>query len=131
MGNSKLCLLSLVEAALSDNIITPDELEDVCRKISNLGENTAPAGGRRVNQSVPSDCYEGTIKSFNPNEGYGFIACPEISEKHGCDVFMHQRQFFACPFDIKVGDTVTFRLEISRQGKPQARDLNKVFNKRL
>jgi cold shock CspA family protein len=125
--NSKLCLLSLVEAALNDDIITPDELEDLCRKISNLGEFTAPAGGHRANQNGSDDVFEGRIKSFNPTEGYGFISCAAVSEKHGCDVFLHQRQFYACPVEIKVGDAVTFRLEISRQGKPQARDINKVF----
>lgn len=128
--NSKVCLLNLVQAALCDNIITPDELEALCRKISNsTPDNSVLPSGHGINQRVvPSGCYTGTIKSFNAVEGYGFISCPEISEKHGCDVFMHQKQFFDCPVQIKVGDSVRFKLEMSRQGKPQARDLDKVFN---
>ena len=66
------------------------------------------------------------VKSFNIIEGYGFIACSEMMQKYGCDVFMHKRQFFAATVSLRIGDHVKFRLEFSKQGKPQARQITRV-----
>jgi len=134
---TKPCLLQLLKAALLDEIISPSELRNLCALVVEGGtpwswmdqplksEVTAEYGEEQL---VPGGCYHGTIKSFNLNKGYGFIACPELLVKHGCDVFMHRNQFFACPCDLSVGDSVVFRVEISKQGKPQARELYKYSN---
>jgi len=124
--NSKICLLKLVQAALEDNIVSKTELQSLCNRVpaQTPMEQMAPAG----NSPGLSDQYRGTIKSFNPKEGYGFIACPELKKQYGSDVFMHQHQFYKCPVQLRVGDSIVFRLEISKQGKPQARDINKDSN---
>merc|ERR1719219_1748268 len=127
--NSKVCLLNLVQAALCDNIITPDELGNVLTTVRSnggsydagtqaFGNGAQPAMAFSKNGQPGAGRHKGTIKSFNPNEGYGFIACPELNKKYGGDVFMHQNQFFACPVPLQQGDNVTFRLEISSKGKP-------------
>jgi len=70
--------------------------------------------------------YKGVVKSFNSREGYGFIACTELMQEYGCDVFMHKKQFFAATVSLRIGDSVRFRLEFSKQGKPQARELSRI-----
>merc|ERR1719320_1386150 len=70
--------------------------------------------------------YRGVVKSFNSREGYGFIACTELMQEYGCDVFMHKKQFFAATVSLRIGDSVRFRLEFSKQGKPQARELSRI-----
>lgn len=124
--NSKICLLKLVQAALDDNILSTAELQSLCNRVPSQQPiaQMDPAG----NAPGMGAQYRGTIKSFNPKEGYGFIACPELKKEYGCDVFMHQHQFYNCPVELKVGDSIIFRLEISKQGKPQARDINKDSN---
>jgi len=131
---SKPCLLQILKAALLDEIISPSELQKLCSLVARGGAPwswvdhppdspaTADYGDEHL---LPDGSYHGTIKSFNLNKGYGFIACPELHAKHGCDVFMHRNQFFACTCDLSVGDSVVFKVEISKQGKPQARGLYK------
>lgn len=123
--NSKICLLKLVQAALEDNIVSAAELQNLCMRVPSQAPIVPLDAG---NSSGMGGQYRGTIKSFNPKEGYGFIACPELKKEYGSDVFMHQFQFYNCPVPLKVGDSIVFRLEISKQGKPQARDINKDTN---
>jgi len=61
----------------------------------------------------------GTIKAYNHMAGFGHIKCLEVWKKYGCDVFMNQ----AVDGGIIVGGLVSFDLEISTLGKPQARDI--------
>jgi len=75
---------------------------------------------------IPIRYYTGVVKSFNIIEGYGFIACSEVMQEYGCDVFMHKKQYFATKVSLRIGDNVRFRLVLSKQGKPQARELSRV-----
>jgi len=61
----------------------------------------------------------GVIKSFNPNNGYGFIECMEIKERFNADVFLHRQQLG----NYQVGDTVKFTAYLNSSGKPQGKDL--------
>lgn len=58
----------------------------------------------------------GTIKSFDADKGYGFIACPEAQKAFGRDVFLHRRQVK----NFKTGDNVIFRVKMNSSGNPQA-----------
>lgn len=63
--------------------------------------------------------YYGVIKAFNLGSGYGFILCPELQNLfRGADVFLNQ------PVDggIVIGSAVSFTVEVSAAGKPQARN---------
>jgi len=77
-------------------------------------------------EGTSNQYYTGIVKSFNSKEGYGFIACGELMQEYGCDVFMHKKQFFSATVSLRIGDNVRFRLEFSKQGKPQARQLSRV-----
>mmetsp|Transcript_128668 Transcript_128668/g.274639 ORF Transcript_128668/g.274639 Transcript_128668/m.274639 type:complete len:727 (-) Transcript_128668:98-2278(-) len=63
--------------------------------------------------------FVGTIKSFSPEHGYGFISCSEAFEKYTRDVFLHLKQVE----DFQPGDHVAFTVRINGQGHPQAYDL--------
>jgi len=64
--------------------------------------------------------FQGTIKSFNPKNGYGFIECPDLKEV-GCpnDVFLHHQQLNG----FEMGSQIQFTCYMNRNGQPQAKDL--------
>lgn len=59
----------------------------------------------------------GRIKAFNTMQGWGFIQCAEIMTMYGCDAFLNQ----AVEGGIAIGGIVSFEVEVSKAGKPQAR----------
>lgn len=61
----------------------------------------------------------GVIKSYSPKDGYGFIACPEVQEVFGCDVFLHASQMG----QLGLGDRVNFAVLLNKDQKPQAFDV--------
>eukprot|EP00931_Biecheleriopsis_adriatica_P115959 TRINITY_DN91694_c0_g1_i1.p1 TRINITY_DN91694_c0_g1~~TRINITY_DN91694_c0_g1_i1.p1 ORF type:complete len:902 (+),score=202.58 TRINITY_DN91694_c0_g1_i1:91-2796(+) len=65
------------------------------------------------------DTYEGVIKSFNKEKGFGFIRCLATFQKFGCDVFLHH----ATLGSFSVGDSVSFKVFTSDKGQPRAVDL--------
>mmetsp|Transcript_44417 Transcript_44417/g.96547 ORF Transcript_44417/g.96547 Transcript_44417/m.96547 type:complete len:740 (+) Transcript_44417:198-2417(+) len=64
----------------------------------------------------------GTIKSFDPSKGYGFISCAEAFERYERDVFVHSQQMK----DFRPGDSVTFISRPNGQGHPQAYSLQEA-----
>lgn len=67
--------------------------------------------------------YVGVIKSFNTAKGVGFVDCPEIMEKFGCDVFLHASQILN---DEEVGDVISFTVQLGRLGQPRAKDIQAI-----
>merc|ERR1712039_1152861 len=66
--------------------------------------------------------WEGSIKAWFDDKGYGFIESPDLKKKYPeTDVFLHagQRQEF------KKGAWVTFGVFMNNRGKPQATSLKK------
>merc|ERR1719436_1418064 len=63
--------------------------------------------------------FVGTIKSFNENKCYGFIECDDIKAQGYQDVFLHGDQKRA----YQVGHKVKFTAFLTKDGKPQAKDL--------
>ncbi|MFC3166644.1 cold-shock protein [Paracoccus fontiphilus] len=65
----------------------------------------------------------GTVKWFNTDKGYGFIA-PETG---GGDVFVHITAVQRAGLDtLRDGQKVTFELETGRNGKTSAVDLQAI-----
>lgn len=71
------------------------------------------------NEVTPLGSFPGVIKSFNPNNGYGFIDCPELKTLYFHDVFLHHQQLG----EFGVGDHVEFTAYLNNSGKPQGKDL--------
>eukprot|EP00435_Cladocopium_sp_Y103_P053831 s1118_g17.t1 len=67
--------------------------------------------------------YEGKIKSFKEDTGYGFISCDETFKQFNRDVFLHHKQLASCK--AKVGDWVRFKIFESK-GQPKALGLELI-----
>ena len=64
---------------------------------------------------------EGTVKWFNPDKGYGFIARPD-----GDDLFVHFSEIQMDGFKtLDEGDKVTFDVTTGQNGKLQASNVVK------
>merc|ERR1719512_672183 len=83
------------------------------------------ADGERAQADDAGAEYEGQIKSYSSRRGYGFIDCPELAQRFGRDVFIHQSQFEG----LHVLDRVTFRIQM-KNGQPQASDVTPVEGQR-
>ena len=63
---------------------------------------------------------KGTVKWFNAEKGFGFIA----PESGGKDIFVHISALERAGIDrLNDGQAVTFEVETSRDGRESARDL--------
>merc|ERR1711862_1015280 len=71
---------------------------------------------REESNAEGGEQYEGVIKSFSEQTGFGFISCEQTFRKYGNDVFLHSSQ----KGDHEVGDSVSFLLHVNKEGKPQA-----------
>jgi len=63
--------------------------------------------------------FQGRIKSFNVEKGYGFIESAQSYEVYGRDVFLHKAHLG----EKEVGAFVSFTVEMNKSGMPQGRDL--------
>jgi len=63
--------------------------------------------------------FTGVIVSYKPEEGYGFIQCPELHDVFGRDVFLHRLQIGR--FDV--GAFVSFGVFLNKNSQPQAKEL--------
>jgi cold shock protein len=64
----------------------------------------------------------GTVKWFNSEKGYGFIA-----SEQGSDVFVHYSAIQTDGFKtLEEGDKVEFEVKPGRDGRSQAEDVRKV-----
>jgi len=66
-----------------------------------------------------SERYQGRIKSFNTEKGFGFIESAGAHAQFGRDVFVHRTVIGS----FGVGAEVTFTVETNKQGMPQAKHL--------
>mmetsp|Transcript_24647 Transcript_24647/g.70127 ORF Transcript_24647/g.70127 Transcript_24647/m.70127 type:complete len:428 (-) Transcript_24647:56-1339(-) len=66
--------------------------------------------------------HEGTIKSFNPEKGWGHIECPETFEQYGKDVFLLKSQLQGDVSVVAKGQIVSFCLTDNGRG-PEATEI--------
>jgi len=64
--------------------------------------------------------FEGTIKSYVAKQNYGFVACDELFNAFGSDVFLAG---YAVTAELEIGASVSFTVKLNKSGKPQAFDL--------
>lgn len=65
----------------------------------------------------PDMRFDGTIKTWNDERGFGFIT----PVHGGQEIFVHLKAFSARNWRPRVGQTVTFEVELNRDGKKRAR----------
>jgi uncharacterized membrane protein YsdA (DUF1294 family)/cold shock CspA family protein len=61
--------------------------------------------------------FDGTIKTWNDERGFGFIA----PAQGGQEIFVHVKAFSARNARPQAGQAVTFEVELNREGKKRAR----------
>mmetsp|Transcript_56145 Transcript_56145/g.162646 ORF Transcript_56145/g.162646 Transcript_56145/m.162646 type:complete len:305 (+) Transcript_56145:77-991(+) len=89
------------------------------------GGKGAKGGGKPASKSSRTEDgesigeYTGTIKSYNPERGYGFIDCEDVKAQYGNDVFLNHTHVG----EHTVGELVTFDVFENSLGKPQAKNL--------
>jgi len=66
--------------------------------------------------------YQGRIKSFNSEKGFGFIECYETHALYSRDVFLHKAQVG----EMHVGQFVAFICELNKQNMPQATEVTPI-----
>lgn len=76
------------------------------------------AGGRGMERALTptGEVHSGRIKSFSEVTNYGFIACPAVKEKYGCDVFFNGEVIQG----MKIGQKVCVSIGLNKDGKPNA-----------
>lgn len=74
-----------------------------------------------------SETFDGTLKSYNDKNGFGFIECQTTKLKYGCDVFVHKTEGES----VSVGSRVTFKVHLNKKGQPQANNLVAVAHNNL
>jgi len=89
------------------------------------GEGGASRSGKGA-ASEPEKFYVGRIKSYAPQQGYGFIECEETWVLYNADVFLHKNQVEGGNLKkANLGDTVQFCVERNKAGRPQARNVER------
>lgn len=79
----------------------------------------APIAGRHDEKETLGR-YNGIIKNFHADKGYGFIECPNVRARgYSHDVFIHHTQMTG----LEVGDTVQFTCYVNSKHQPQCKDL--------
>lgn len=79
----------------------------------------AAAAPKAAAKDDPSRRFQGRIKSFNVEKGYGFIESSQSYDVYGRDVFLHKAHLG----EKEVGAFVSFTVEMNKSGMPQGRDL--------
>merc|ERR550525_353072 len=117
---------------LVDTLSGLDE-ESLVNVISSVLQARPEGAPPVVNFSIPDLTYppsralterrsQGVIKSFNMNNGFGFIDYPELHAVFGNDVFLHNKQL-GTSGEFGPGAMVSFAVCLSKDNKPQAYDL--------
>lgn len=77
-----------------------------------------PEGSFTMRGELPGCVYEGVIKSYNVEKGWGFVASDDAEEIFAKDIFVHKREFDSPP---SVGEDVQFSIEVGPNGQLEAK----------
>jgi len=83
--------------------------------------SSTPRDGGIVSRRVGERLYEGKVKTYNGDKGFGFLSCDELFARYRRDVFLHKNQAAG----LSIGDTVMFEVQINEKGHPQARKVTR------
>ncbi|CAK0908541.1 unnamed protein product [Prorocentrum cordatum] len=80
------------------------------------------AQGDIRNPETGKNLFEGSVKSYNEQKGFGFISSEQVKKLfNGRDAFLHKDQAAG----LRQGDRVVFAIEMNRNNQPQAREVQK------
>jgi len=98
-----------------------DESGEKVPRSNHLHPAYLPAEAEQI-PGITDRRWEGLLKSFHHEMGYGFIQCLELNKHYpDNDVFIHRNQ----KRHFEQNDTINFAVFINHRGKPQATDLRR------
>lgn len=103
------------EEASSNGMKEPDAAAGSSSTDGNV-EKSQPQASQKVVER-----FLGTLKSFSPAQGYGFISCDEFHARHKRDVYFDKSQLPASSYFDR--HAVEFSVVYNKHGHPQARDI--------
>jgi len=103
------------EGAAASELRTPSPTGDLQPAVRSAGIGTRDADAHQNTWRL------GTLKSFSPAQGYGFIACDEIHHVYTRDVYFDKSQMGSLWL---FGATVEFKVIHNSRGHPQARQVD-------
>eukprot|EP00931_Biecheleriopsis_adriatica_P016197 TRINITY_DN12011_c0_g1_i1.p1 TRINITY_DN12011_c0_g1~~TRINITY_DN12011_c0_g1_i1.p1 ORF type:complete len:410 (+),score=71.38 TRINITY_DN12011_c0_g1_i1:114-1343(+) len=119
----------LLKSALNGSVAEAGMLVGFQVKMSPKGpqaQNLAvlPAGSFDFDGQV-GQRYIGTVKSYNPEKGWGFITSDEITRLFfGKDVFLRRVALADSSYVPSAGDSAEFSIEVGDSGRLQAKQVN-------
>eukprot|EP00927_Polykrikos_kofoidii_P083249 TRINITY_DN8486_c0_g1_i1.p1 TRINITY_DN8486_c0_g1~~TRINITY_DN8486_c0_g1_i1.p1 ORF type:complete len:551 (+),score=124.15 TRINITY_DN8486_c0_g1_i1:124-1776(+) len=90
------------------------------KAVGDSSSSSAGAGPLAARTVIPGRFY-GTVKSYNPEKGFGFVACSQTLPIFNRDIFVHRREMERSQAPVSVA--VSFFVELNGEGHPQARNM--------
>eukprot|EP00446_Apocalathium_sp_SHHI-4_P004295 CAMPEP_0177191234 /NCGR_PEP_ID=MMETSP0367-20130122/21245_1 /TAXON_ID=447022 ORGANISM="Scrippsiella hangoei-like, Strain SHHI-4" /NCGR_SAMPLE_ID=MMETSP0367 /ASSEMBLY_ACC=CAM_ASM_000362 /LENGTH=254 /DNA_ID=CAMNT_0018638929 /DNA_START=62 /DNA_END=826 /DNA_ORIENTATION=+ len=123
--------------AMRSKTLVDDEGFKYVRFIEDVADLAGPAQSKVPAVEAPeaaasraellATAHVGVVKAYSTKLGFGFIECAATFEHCKYDVYLHQNQAETISAGlVKVGDIVSFRVELNAKGRPQARDVDMV-----
>lgn len=96
------------------------------RRIRKLEGDQALAAERQLSTAgvLDQQYYTGSVARFDLSKGYGFIQCEATKHRYQRDVFLRKNMYI--DMDLQLGELVTFQVELSEKGFPQARNVTRA-----
>jgi uncharacterized membrane protein YsdA (DUF1294 family)/cold shock CspA family protein len=88
-----------------------------CKKLSTIDLEIASHKTQKYTK-IFMQTYEGTIKSWKQDRGFGFIKSASVEN----DIFIHIRDIKHSGYEPKVGDSVSYKLMSDKDGRIRAYD---------
>merc|ERR1712048_191722 len=79
-----------------------------------------------VGQASADVAYTGTIKQWSEDKGWGFIECDQTWQVYAKDIFLHKNELRG--YIPQLGEPVQFTVQMGKEGRPQAANLNFMSN---
>lgn len=76
-------------------------------------------------KDIMGKAFEGTVKSYDDDRGWGHVNCPETRRILGKDMFMLRSAIMGGSGKLKVGDRVRFTVQPGLKG-PEAQDISVI-----
>jgi len=103
-----------LRSASAGDAVAPQPAQEAVVSLPRLAMEQHVEGWRRL----------GTLKSFSPSQGYGFIECEETYKLYGRDAYLTRSEMPQQENAWLIGQTVEFAVCVNAKGHPQARNVN-------
>jgi len=114
-------MAALRRGEMKDDVVDEDEDDVQPGPSPNVHHPNYRPANMEIIPGLTDRRYEGVIKLFVEEKGFGYIACEELRNKYPDDVFLHhlQKRHFV------MGDHVSFNVFLNFKGRPQATELRR------